>query len=257
VSEAAASAPGAARTTGDAWDWHWRRVRLPQLPRRINPNAVFTRRLLRRALGPGARSSLEVGCAPGAWMALLGRSFGLDVAGCDLSPRGVAATEENLRRLGVPARVRQACVFRLADEAPERFDLVYSLGVVEHFDDLGAIVRAHARLCAPGGRVVLTAPNLRGLSGALYRRASPTLLESHRVVTPEELRRAARAAGLEPLEAACRGPLSAFALLDRVESRLARLAGYAAALLLGFLTYPARGPALAGSVHLVARRPGP
>jgi 2-polyprenyl-6-hydroxyphenyl methylase/3-demethylubiquinone-9 3-methyltransferase len=256
VPEAVFASAGDARTTGDAWDWHWRRVRLPQLPRRINPNAVFTRRLLRRALRPGARRALEVGCAPGAWMALLGRRFGLDVAGCDLSPLGVAATRENLRRLGVAGSVEEACVFRLADESPARFDLVYSLGVVEHFDDLAAIVRAHARLCAPGGVVVVTAPNLRGLSGALYRRASPTLLDSHRVVTPAELRSAARAAGLEPLEAACRGPLSGFALLDRLESRAARIAGYAAAVFLGFASYPARGAALAGSVHLVARRPG-
>lgn len=253
MSEAIGAA--SARTEAAGWDWHWRRLRLPQLPRWFNPNAVSTRRLLACGLPAEARNVFEVGCAPGAWLAHLSRRHRVEVAGCDLSPLGVAATRENLRLLGVSGRILEADVFELGERIAERFDGVYSVGVIEHFDDLAAILRAHASLCVPGGRVVVSAPNLLGLSGAIFRAASPTLMDSHRCVTARGLRRAAREAGLEIVRCRYAGPLAAFVLGDRLESRLARLLAYALSVALAALTYPARGRLLSGSVQLIAQRP--
>jgi 2-polyprenyl-6-hydroxyphenyl methylase/3-demethylubiquinone-9 3-methyltransferase len=251
----AVDAAPAARTTPESWDWHWRRIRLPQRPRWFNPNAVYARRLVMRAIRPGMGSLFEVGCAPGAWLAELGRRTGLAVAGCDVAPLGVRAAERNLHLLGVPGRVLEADVFELARRSEERFDLVYSLGVVEHFDDPAEILAAHAALCAPGGRVVVGVPNLEGVSGAIFRRASPTLLRSHRVLSPADLLAAARRAGLEPEASGYGGPLAAFVWLDRVKGRVSHLAGYAFAVALAALTYPGRGRRLSGTVYLVARKP--
>lgn len=234
------------------WDWHWQRVSLPRRVRAWNPGVVFTKRLLRRALPRRGGRTFEVGCAPGAWLAWLGTRPQLEIAGCDASPRGVRATRDNLRALGVPAHVRESDVFDLAGAIDA--DLVYSLGVVEHFDDLDAIVAAHASVCRAGGRVVLTAPNLRGVSGRIFRRAMPNLFEGHRVVTPEALRRAAAACELEPRTCGYRGPLSAFVLCEVRRSRIARAVAYGFALVLGFLTLAARSEVLAGSVVLDARK---
>ncbi len=251
MSEAAAAT--GARTTTAHWDWYWETLRLPRLPNRWNPNVRFAARLVLRALPAGARDLFEVGCAPGAWMGYLARATGCAVAGCDLSPGGARATRENLRRLDVAGQVIEGDVFALAARPPARFDLVYSFGVVEHFDDLAGILRAHARLCRPGGRVVVTAPNLEGASGVLFRRASPSLLESHRVVTPPALAEAAAHAGLEVERCAYAGPLAAFVLLDRVRGRALRALGYGVSLLLAAGTAAARSRRLAGSVLLVAR----
>ncbi len=246
-------------TSAEAWDWHWRRLRLPQLPRSFNPNVWFARRLLSGALRIRPGRAFEVGCAPGAWLAYFARSLGVEVAGCDLSAEGVRATRENLALLGVSGRVLHGDVFRLGDlgeEGMARFDLVYSIGVVEHFDELDAILGAHARLCAPGGHVVVTAPKLTGPSGAIFRAASPSLMRTHRVVTPEALRESAQRVGLVPLETGTGGPLAAFVWLDRMRPGVRRRLAYAACLLLALVTYPFRNPALCGSVFLTARRKG-
>jgi SAM-dependent methyltransferase len=42
------------------------------------------------------------------------------------------------------------------------FDLVYSLGVIEHYDDPTFLIEAHLRLAKPGGLVVIAIPNYSG-----------------------------------------------------------------------------------------------
>jgi 2-polyprenyl-6-hydroxyphenyl methylase/3-demethylubiquinone-9 3-methyltransferase len=224
------------------------------LPRWFNPNVAFAKKVLRRAVESSPKRLFEVGCAPGAWMGFLSRQLNAEVSGCDLSALGVATTRENLRLLGVRGRVYEADVFDLTEKIPDRFELVYSFGVVEHFDDLTSILRAHRDLSEPDGTVVVTAPNLQGLSGAILRRASPSLMDSHRLVTPTDLRRAAREAGLEPEAAGYGGPLSAFVWLDRIDSRIRRLVIYAFSLAIGVLSFTACSRLLSGSVYLIARR---
>jgi 2-polyprenyl-3-methyl-5-hydroxy-6-metoxy-1,4-benzoquinol methylase len=243
------------RTTDASWDWHWRRQRLPRLPRWFNPNVAFAKKVLWGAIDSSQTHLFEVGCAPGAWMGFLSRQLHVEVSGCDVSTLGVATARENLRLLGVRGRVYEADVFDLAEKIPDRFGLVYSFGVVEHFDDLASILRAHADLCEPGGTVLVTAPNLQGLSGAIFRRASPTVMDSHRLVTPTQLRRAARRAGLEPLAIGYGGPLSAFVWLDRIDARIRRLGTYGIALAIGLLSFSASSRLFSGSVYLIAKRP--
>jgi 2-polyprenyl-3-methyl-5-hydroxy-6-metoxy-1,4-benzoquinol methylase len=253
VSDAIAT-DATARTTDASWDWHWRRQRLPRLPRWFNPNVAFTKKVLWRALESSPKRPFEVGCAPGAWMGFLSRLLNVEVSGCDLSALGVATTRRNLRLLNVPGRVYEANVFDLAEKIPERFGLVYSFGVVEHFDDLTGILHAHADLCETNGTVAVTAPNLQGLSGAIFRRASPNVMSSHRLVTPADLRRAAQQAGLEPVAAGYGGPLSTFVWLDRIDSRIRRVVTYAFSMVVGLLSFPSSSRLLAGSVYLIAKR---
>ena len=57
------------------------------------------------------------------------------------------------------------------------FDLVYSLGVIEHFEDARSIVEKHLFLTKPGGRVVISIPNFGGVYGRLERYFCPRALE--------------------------------------------------------------------------------
>ncbi|MEW6776117.1 MAG: class I SAM-dependent methyltransferase [Bdellovibrionota bacterium] len=242
-------------STPEGWDSYWKGVRLPKLPGRFNPVVLHTKRALAKAFPQGAKSFFELGCAPGAWMALLARATGLRPAGCDTSPRGAGLARENLRLLGLSGDVYETDAFMLAPEKNGEHDLVYSLGFVEHFPDTKAILECHARVCRPGGRVFVNAPNLWGLSGVPYRRADPGVERSHLVLAPEALEAAAKAVGLNPLFCGYRGPLSAHVLLDRLASKPAFYAGYAVCTLLAALTYPVRGRYAAGTVCLLAEKP--
>ncbi len=164
------------------WDEYWTSLPLPieiekskgLLIREITD--VFDRFL------PSQRplSVLEIGGAPGQYGAYIHRRLGHAVTVLDSSPVGCAKARENFQLLGIPGKVVEGDLFeRRADLA--RFEAVYSLGLIEHFDDVTAAVRAHLEFLAPGGLLLLGAPNLRGINGPLLRRLSPSLLSKHHV----------------------------------------------------------------------------
>jgi SAM-dependent methyltransferase len=166
-------------TTAEWWDDYWQGTPLPQ--RLDFGTSVYVDELLRvltRYLPdrPGS-SVLEIGGAPGRYLAFL-HGRGYEVTALEYSPVGVQLTRENFRRLGIPARVVHGDMFDRDLDIPQQ-DAVYSLGLIEHFDDPAAVARAHARLIQPGGILIIGAPNLLGLSRWLHRRLSASVLESH------------------------------------------------------------------------------
>lgn len=249
------------RLSAESWEDYWRGIGLPRLPRLLNPNARFLARMLDRALAetgvpPEEAAVFEIGCAPGAWLAWLAKERGCTVGGCDYATQALRATRKNFELLGVEGALHETDVRRLHGERQGRHDLVFSLGLVEHFTDTAAIVEAHARVCRPGGIVLVQVPHLRGLAGRPFHWADPNVMESHEDITPERLAQGARAAGLDPLMCECAGPLSAFVLLDRLKSPAARWPVYGAAMAAGYLTWPLAVATLSGSVVLLARKPG-
>jgi len=52
----------------------------------------------------------------------------------------------------------------------EQFDLVYSVGLIEHFTDLETILKAHKKFMKPGGGFLLIiVPNFLGVNGFLQK----------------------------------------------------------------------------------------
>lgn len=185
------------------WDRFWASV---EVPAEVDRSSIFARSfmpILARAIAAtaGARNVVEIGCAPGRWLGFCAREHGLDVAGYESSPTGVAKTRENFAAMGVNGTVFDLD-FLTADLPHEAYDLVLSLGFIEHFDDPTEVVERHAHLLRPGGILVLEVPNLRGANLALLRWTDSPLLAHHNlgVMVPHELDRLAKAAGLESID---------------------------------------------------------
>ena len=53
--------------------------------------------------------------------------------------------------------------------SPLLFDVVMSRGFIEHFDEPSSVVDRHLDLLKPGGLLVVSIPNLRGVNGLLTR----------------------------------------------------------------------------------------
>ncbi len=102
---------------------------------------------IRRALPSGGRV-LDVGCGAGIFSSLLAH-HGYDVTGVDEDPDIVQYARETIGYWRSPARAEQASASDLT-RYHGRFDLAYSLGVVEHADADGtvALLREQFR-CAP------------------------------------------------------------------------------------------------------------
>jgi SAM-dependent methyltransferase len=111
--------------------------------------------------GPPPRV-LDIGCATGALLSRL-RDRGWETAGVEIStPQADYARRE--RGLDVRSLPREENRF-----PPDFFDLVLASHLIEHLTDPGSLVREVFRILAPGGRFLVTTPNIAGLQARIFR----------------------------------------------------------------------------------------
>jgi ubiquinone/menaquinone biosynthesis C-methylase UbiE len=108
--------------------------------------------------GEGGRA-LDVGCGAGV-MATELASRGLRVTAVDTVPRMLELTEERAARVGLGRRVSVArCDARRLPFPSQTYDIVVALGLMSWLDAPVSVLAEMARVCRPGGHVVLTCRN--------------------------------------------------------------------------------------------------
>lgn len=116
-------------------------------------------------VGNGA-SIIEIGCAPGSHVMKIAGAFDLTPYGVEYAPSGAKICKANFELRGYdPSNVH------LADFLSEEFQskhfgkyaVVVSRGFIEHFENPEDVVKAHLALLKPGGHLVVSIPNLRGI----------------------------------------------------------------------------------------------
>lgn len=105
----------------------------------------------------GARV-LEVGCGLGSHAQLLCEA-GADLTAIDITERAVTQTRRRLELMGLRADVRQADAEHLPFE-DNRFDFIWSWGVIHHSANTVAVLQEMQRVLKPGGEVRLMVYNL-------------------------------------------------------------------------------------------------
>jgi SAM-dependent methyltransferase len=123
-------------------------------------------------------SCIELGCMPGRYLSCFGR-MGYTLSGVDLSPN--VKTELPGWLSSMDYRIGDFAVEDVrAFTAEEKFSVVCSFGLIEHFENWAGIVSKHVELCKPGGYVIITAPNFRGWCQKLmHQLADPENLSYH------------------------------------------------------------------------------
>lgn len=150
------------------------RIRLPSL---LVASTRNLQRLLSASIKPGMHV-LEIGFAPGKQLAYVAKIFGARVSGLDFSEQGVAFAHRMFERLGIQADLRCENVFNTTLSSGI-FDFVYSVGLIEHFDDPRPLVRRHVEFLKPGGTALILIPNYRDLYGRLQQYFDPDNLTIH------------------------------------------------------------------------------
>jgi 2-polyprenyl-6-hydroxyphenyl methylase/3-demethylubiquinone-9 3-methyltransferase len=84
---------------------------------------------------------------------------GAQVTAIDLSPELLKVAGLHKLESGVEVDYRQIAVETLAEEAPESFDAITCMEMLEHVPDPGAIIESCARLLKPGGQLFLSTLN--------------------------------------------------------------------------------------------------
>jgi SAM-dependent methyltransferase len=185
-------------TTAEFWGesfWKLEQEPLPEVT--FDPlNAEFAEfhARLQRLLpgdGPsGRRTCLEIGCTPGRYLWYLWKYYGYEPHGIEYVAEAAERSQELLRQAGVPAHVTHADLFTFAVPDEERFDLVLSVGLIEHFRDIGPPLARHVALTRPGGRLLIIVPNHWGLNGWILRLLWPDFYRMHNQMNWNDLQRA-------------------------------------------------------------------
>jgi 2-polyprenyl-3-methyl-5-hydroxy-6-metoxy-1,4-benzoquinol methylase len=163
---------------------------------RLRDRRIFELFLNHGGLSRGSRV-LEIGCGRSPWLPFLSRRLGCRVAGIDIEPHAAELARANLAGARAAGEIHCGDAFALTARPGLRhtFDLVYSMGVLEHYDDAAARIAVLADYLRPGGRILTTVPNLQGVNWLLQRLADLRTLRAHVVYDRQLLARVHEAAG--------------------------------------------------------------
>lgn len=142
---------------------------------------------------------LEIGCIPGGMLVYFHKEFGYLPAGLDYVDQ-LDQVRATLAANDCPeAELFRADLFTF--EPPRQFDVVFSNGFVEHFEDYMPAIRKHDEALKPGGYLVITVPNYTHLQYYLHAVFDGPNLRNHRfeIMKPRVLRQAVESCGLEVL----------------------------------------------------------
>jgi 2-polyprenyl-6-hydroxyphenyl methylase/3-demethylubiquinone-9 3-methyltransferase len=147
---------------------------------------------------------LDVGCGGGILSEAMAAA-GAEVSGIDLSEKALRIAKLHLLESGQTVDYRLIAAEAFADDMPGQFDVVTCMEMLEHVPDPASVVAACARLVKPGGWVFFSTLNrnpksyLFAVIGAEYvLKLLPRGTHDYaKFITPAELARMARQAGLE------------------------------------------------------------
>ena len=147
---------------------------------------------------------LDIGCGGGLLCEPLAR-LGAKVAGIDPAGENIRVANAHAERLGLAIDYRASTVEDLVAKG-ESFDIVLAMEVVEHVADVSAFIGACERVLKPGGLLLMSTLNRTLRSFALAIVGAEYVLRwlprgTHdwaKFLTPEELARQMRRAGLKP-----------------------------------------------------------
>lgn len=159
------------------WESAWADRPRVSFPTGLDIGTHNVLRLLRRYARPGTRY-IEIGCAPGKILSWVGRETRVPVCGIDYSPTGAETARWLCNGLGIDADIR--CEDATKTSFTESsFDVVFSCGLIEHFEDPSEMIEAHVRLLAPGGTALIAIPNYSGVYLRLQGWCDPENLKIH------------------------------------------------------------------------------
>ncbi len=147
---------------------------------------------------------LDVGCGGGLISEAMS-AFGANVTGIDMGEAPLSVAKLHLLESGESVEYLKITAEELAEQRPERYDVVTCLEMLEHVPNPSLVVDACAKMVKPGGDVYFSTINrnakawLFAIVGAEYilNLLPRGTHEYEKLIKPSELSDYARAAGLE------------------------------------------------------------
>jgi SAM-dependent methyltransferase len=185
------------------WDERHRQIRLkktfPQ-PQKCYIDYELDR-VFRRWLGPRrGQRLLEVGCGASIWLPYFSKRFGMEVEGIDYSDIGLALSREILQLNNVLGTLRNADFRDGPGPDRESYDAVFSLGLIEHFEDPGPVLAILKDFVRRGGLLLTWLPNTAGVIPRMNPHLSRLYRGFYRRLDLAEIRACHQRLGLDILQ---------------------------------------------------------
>jgi 2-polyprenyl-3-methyl-5-hydroxy-6-metoxy-1,4-benzoquinol methylase len=162
---------------------------------------------------------IEIGCGNSVYLSYFHKQFGFEVSGIDYSEYGCEQTKKILARDGVSGNIYLGDLFNPPADLIEKFDVVCSFGVVEHFNDTKDVLQHIGKFLKPGGILITTIPNLTGITGSLQKWMNKPVYDIHKVMSLDDISGHINEAGFEILKKDLVIPMSFGVTLDEIDNK--------------------------------------
>ena len=170
----------------DNWDLRWNRIKIPDEVTK-DAQSTTTKELIKifdKTLPKKEGIKiLEIGAAPGRWLVYFKKYFNYDIHAIDYSDIGCRKMQENFDSLNIKGKIYKMDIIKDSLSNIPRFDIVYSLGFIEHFKDFFLIIEKHIELLKNNGILILGVPNFSGFTKIILKKTSPNIYKTHNIDT--------------------------------------------------------------------------
>jgi SAM-dependent methyltransferase len=112
-------------------------------------------------------SIIELGCGGSSYLPYLQKKYkNLEIYGLDKSLNGCKSTNFVLNKDSFSSCIVCGDIFK--NPFNKKFDIVFSVGLIEHFDEPKTILENHVELLKPGGLLICIIPNFIGFQGNFF-----------------------------------------------------------------------------------------
>ena len=168
----------------------------------IKPDYVFGDILAKLIKENGIKSAVELGGFPGYYSIYLKKYEHLDTTLFDYYVHE-GLVKQLLAKNGLQdgdIKIIEADLFNYTPA--EKYDMVLSFGLIEHFSDTKAIINTHLQFLKPGGTLFITLPNFTGVNGWVQRKFDLDNYNKHYIdcMNPVFLAESCKQLGLKNIE---------------------------------------------------------
>jgi 2-polyprenyl-3-methyl-5-hydroxy-6-metoxy-1,4-benzoquinol methylase len=132
-------------------------------------------------IGLDGMKVLEIGAGNSSLLLSLAKinAHKASFSGLDYSEIGCKLLRNRAKLHGLTIDVIHADMFNPRDELIGKYDLLYSIGVVEHFAGLRQVIRSMKKFLKTGGIIITLIPNMRGAIGYLTKTLNRQVYDLH------------------------------------------------------------------------------
>lgn len=165
-------------TDKEYWDNYWDNYQYDKVPKKV----VFEKYMPLLAEGG---NFIEIGGFPGVFATTFFKRGIKDVTILDYYiNKNVVRNFENIN--GLPSEtIRYIESDFFAFSSDKKYDVVFSFGFIEHFEDTQDVISRHVDLLSENGQLLIIIPNFLGLNGKIQEKYDKQNLDAHNLRSME------------------------------------------------------------------------